>query len=129
MNGSEEKIQRSIDKKEELEQRVVEIRRVTRVTAGGKQLSFRACVVIGDKKGKVGMGVAKGADVAIAIEKAVRKAKKNLVEVPLIKGTIPHQITEKFKASKVLLKPAPKGKGIIAGGPVRVVLELSLIHI
>ncbi len=125
MNGSEEKIQRSIDKKEELEQRVVEIRRVTRVTAGGKQLSFRACVVIGDKKGKVGMGVAKGADVAIAIEKAVRKAKKNLVEVPLIKGTIPHQITEKFKASKVLLKPAPKGKGIIAGGPVRVVLELA----
>ncbi len=125
MNGSEEKIQRAIDKKEELEQRVVEIRRVTRVTAGGKQLSFRACVVIGDKKGKVGMGVAKGADVAIAIEKAVRKAKKNLVEVPLIKGTIPHQITEKFKASKVLLKPAPKGKGIIAGGPVRVVLELA----
>ncbi|MBU4332703.1 30S ribosomal protein S5 [Patescibacteria group bacterium] len=109
----------------EFEQQLVDIARVTRVKAGGKRLSFRALVVIGDKKGRVGAGVGKGADVAIAVDKAVVKAKKNLINVPMIEGTIPHEITEKFKASVVLIKPTKQARGIIAGGPVRVVLELA----
>lgn len=108
-----------------LEQRLVEIKRVTRVTSGGKQLSFRACMVVGDRKGKVGMGVAKGADVAIAIQKAINQAKKQMIQVPTINGTIAHEIEKKFKAARVLLKPARRGRGIIAGGSVRVVLELA----
>lgn len=109
----------------EFEQQLVDIARVTRVKAGGKRLSFRALIVIGDKKGRVGAGVAKGADVTMAVEKAVARAKKILIEVPIIEGTIPHEITEKFKASKVFLKPAKQGRGIIAGGAVRRVLYLA----
>ena len=111
-------------KEEEFESRLVDLARVTRVTAGGKQLSFRACIVIGNKKGKVGEGTEKGSDVAIAIQKAIRRAKKNLIEVSIKEGTIPYQMKEKYSAAEVLLKPAPKGSGIKAGGSVRVVLEL-----
>lgn len=110
---------------QEFEQQIVDLARVTRVTKGGKQLSFRATLVIGDKKGRVGYGTEKGADVQIAVDKALRQAKKNIITVPIVGGTIPHQVIAKFKAGKVLLKPAPKGSGIIAGSAVRTVLELA----
>lgn len=109
---------------EEFEQKLVDLARVTRVVAGGKRLRFRACVVIGNKKGKVGYGVAKGNDVAIAIEKAVRQAKKNIIEPLIINETIPHEIKVKFKRAKLVLRPARKGRGIKAGGVVRIILEL-----
>jgi small subunit ribosomal protein S5 len=110
---------------QEFEQQIVDLARVTRVTKGGKQLSFRATLVIGDKKGRVGYGTEKGGDVQIAVEKALRKAKKNLITVPIVNETIPHQVLAKFKAGKILMKPAPKGSGIIAGSAVRTVLELA----
>jgi len=109
----------------EFDQRIIDLARVTRVMAGGKRMRFRACVVIGDKKGKVGWSVAKGADVTIAVNKAVAKAKKYMVHVKITNETIPHQVEVKFKAAKILLKPASKGTGIIAGGAVRSILELS----
>jgi len=111
--------------RDEFEQKVIDIARVTRVMAGGKRMRFRALVVIGDKKGRVAYGLAKGADVTIAINKAITKAKKDIITVPMVKGTIPHAIQVKYKSAKVLLKPAPTGTGIIAGGAVRDVLELS----
>ncbi len=109
----------------EFDQKLIEIARVTRVMAGGKRMSFRACIVIGDKKGRVAMGMRKGADVSIAINKAVTAAKKQMINVTIVNDTIPHQIEQKFGGARVLLKPAPKGTGIIAGGPVRAVLELA----
>ncbi len=111
--------------RKEFDQHIVDLARVTRVTEGGKHLSFRACIIIGDRKGRVGFGVAKGKDVQLAVEKAMRQAKKNLIKVPLVNDTIPHTIISKYKAAKVLLKPAPVGSGVIAGGAVRVVLELA----
>jgi small subunit ribosomal protein S5 len=109
----------------EFEQRILDLARVTRVTGGGKHLRFRAFVLIGDRKGKVGWGLAKGADVAIAVNKAVRKAKKNLITVPIINETIPREIRHKFCAAKILIKPAPKGTGIKAGGAIRAIFELA----
>lgn len=109
----------------EFEQKILELARVTRVTKGGKRMRFRASVVIGDRRGRVGFGVAKGADVAMAVEKAFRQAKKALITVPLVKETIPHQVESKFAAAAVLLKPAPQGTGLKCGGPTRVVLELA----
>jgi small subunit ribosomal protein S5 len=114
--------------KREFEQKVVEIKRVTRVVAGGKRMRFRALVVIGDKKGKVGMGLRKGVDVAEAVNKAVNAAKKNMITVPIVDGTIPHQVNIKYKSSKILLLPASKGTGIIAGGALRSVLDLAGVH-
>lgn len=114
--------------KSEFEQSLVEVARVTRVKAGGKRLSFRVLMVIGDKAGRVGMGIGKGADVQAAVSKAVTQAKKNLIEIQIINGTIAHEVTEKFKASKVFLKPAKHGQGIIAGGSVRIVLDLAGIQ-
>jgi len=111
--------------KSEFDSNILDLARVTRVTQGGKHLSFRALVVIGDRKGRVGFGVEKGKDVQIGVDKATRKAKKNLIKLPIVNETIPHAVYNKFKAAKVMLKPAPKGSGIIAGGAVRVVLELA----
>lgn len=111
--------------KDEFEQKLVEIKRVTRVTGGGKQLSFRAAMVVGDKKGRVGVAAAKGKDVSSAIGKAVNKAKKELIKVQIINGTIAHGVDYKFKAAKIMLKPAKQGRGVIAGGAVRMVLELA----
>jgi len=113
-----------VKEEKEFEQKIIDIARVTRVMAGGKRMSFRACVVIGDRKGRVGMAVRKGADVTIAINKAVNAAKKHLIRVTIINDTVPHTIREKFSAAYILLKPAPRGTGIIAGGPMRMVLEL-----
>jgi len=107
------------------EQRIVELSRVTRVMAGGKRMRFRALVVLGNRQGQVGVGLAKGTDVSLAVSKATAKARRALINVPLKNETIPHVITVKYKSANVLLKPAPKGTGIIAGGPMRVVLESS----
>lgn len=109
----------------EFDQRVVDLARVTRVTAGGKRMRFRACVVIGDRKGKVGYGVAKGSDVQASIQKAVEKAKKAMIRVPMVKDSIPHKIEVKAKAARIMMKPAPQGTGVIAGGAIRTVLELA----
>lgn len=114
--------------KSEYDSKVLDIARVTRVTKGGKRFSFRATVAIGDGKGKVGVGTAQGRDVAQAMAKATHQAKKNLIVVSLIKGTIPHEITEKYSSAVVLLKPAPPGSGVKAGGPVRVVAKLAGIE-
>ncbi|MFA6594498.1 MAG: 30S ribosomal protein S5 [Candidatus Buchananbacteria bacterium] len=114
--------------KPEFDQTIVEIARVTRVMAGGKRMSFRACVVIGDRKGRVGMGLAKAKDVPQAVQKAVRQAEKNMIKVPIHEGTITHQVKIKVGAAKILLKPAPPGTGIISGGAVRIVLELAGIE-
>jgi small subunit ribosomal protein S5 len=111
--------------KPEFDQQIVDLARVTRVTEGGKQLNFRVCIVIGDRKGRVGFGVAKGKDVQIAVGKAVNKAKKQMIRVPFVKDTIAHRVEAKYKAAKVMIKPAPRGSGIIAGGPVRIILELA----
>lgn len=111
--------------KKEYQQKVLDIARVTRVVKGGRRFRFRAVVAVGNKKGKVGVAVAKGADVSEAIEKAGRKAEKNLIKVPIVKGTIPYQIQVKYKSAKVLLKPGKKERGIVAGGAVRVIAELA----
>lgn len=113
---------------EEFEQRVIDIARVTRVMAGGKRMRFRACVAIGDKKGRVAIGLAKGADVTIAVSKAVNQAKKDIVNVSVSGHTIPHAVDHRFGAAHILLKPAAAGRGIIAGGIVRTILELSGVH-
>lgn len=110
--------------KKEFEQKTIEVARVTRVVAGGKRMRFRALVVIGDKKGRVGIGVRKGVDVSEAVNKAVNTAKKSMITMPLIDGTIPHEIKVKFKSSVVFLKPAKPGTGVIAGGAIRQVLDL-----
>lgn len=111
--------------KPEFDQHVVDLARVTRVTEGGKHMSFRACVVIGDRNGRIGFGIDKGPDVQIAVEKAVNQAKKSIIRVPLINETIPHRVEAKYKAAKVMMKPAPRGSGIIAGSAIRVILEMA----
>ena len=111
--------------KPEFDQYVLDLSSVTRVTKGGKHLSFRACVILGDRHGRVGFGLAKGKDVQIGVEKAVHQAKKHMINVPIINETVPHPITYKFKSATIFLKPAPKGSGIIAGGAVRAMLELA----
>jgi len=111
--------------KSEFDSKLLSLDRVTRVTGGGKKLRFRACMILGNKKGKIGLGVAKGKDVSQAMEKAEKDAKKNMIEIPFIEDSIPHEIQAKFEASVVLLRPQKKGKGIIAGGPVRVICNLA----
>ena len=106
-------------------EKVVQIRRVTKVVKGGKKLSFRAVVIVGNAKGQVGVGVGKAAEVISAIQKGVVDAKKSLVTVPLIRSTIPHMVLGRSGAAKVLLRPAKEGAGIIAGGAARTVLELG----
>jgi len=111
--------------RDEFEQKIVDLRRVTRVMAGGKRMRFRACVVIGDNNGRIGYGLAKGADVAIAVNKAVAQAKNGILKLDIVDGTIAHQIVKKYKAAQIVFRPAPDGTGIIAGGAVRAVLEIS----
>jgi len=113
-------------KQEEFESKLLDLARVTRVTAGGRRFRFRAGMVIGDKKGRVGFGVAKGKDVAQAVEKATGVAKKNLIKVPITdEETILYQVEAKFGAARVMLKPQRKGRGLVAGGTVRVICTLA----
>ena len=117
------------DKKPEWSERVVAIQRVTKVVKGGKKLSFRAVVVVGDEKGKVGVGVGKAADVITAVRKGVTDGKRNIVSIPLTtSNSIPHKTNGRFGAAKVLLRPSAPGCGVIAGGSVRTVLELAGIQ-
>ncbi len=109
----------------EFDERVIQIDRVTRVVKGGRRLRFRATVVVGDRNGKVGVGVAKGAAVVLAITKAIAKAKKNMTEVNLYNSTIPHEVNRVYCGAKVFLKPASPGTGVIAGGAVRAVVEAA----
>lgn len=111
--------------RDEFEQRILDIARVTRVMAGGKRMNFRACIAIGDKKGKVGVGLGKGADVTMAVNKAVNHAKKDMITVSTVNDTITHEVYHKEGAAKLLFKPARSGKGIIAGGVARAILELA----
>jgi small subunit ribosomal protein S5 len=106
------------------EEHVISVDRVARVVKGGRRFRFRALVVIGDRKGKVGVGISKGADVTSAVTKAVEVAKKNMVVVNLYKDTIPHDVESKISGAKILIKPASAGTGIIAGGVVRTILEV-----
>lgn len=127
--GRKKKIETKEEKPQsEWSEQVVQISRVTKVVKGGKKLSFRAIVVVGNKKGQVGVGCAKASEVIIAIQKAITDGRKNLITVPIFKTTIPHPITGRSGAGKVMLRPASQGTGIIAGGAVRPVLELAGIE-
>ena len=109
----------------EFDKRVVSVRRVTKVVKGGRTLRFSALVVVGDGKGRVGLGIGKSKDVSSAIEKATTIAKRNVKVVPIVNGTIPHENIGKFSATKILLLPAKEGTGVIAGGSARAVIELA----
>ncbi|HZX50342.1 MAG TPA: 30S ribosomal protein S5 [Candidatus Paceibacterota bacterium] len=119
---------RGDSQRQESDSRLLDLARVTRVRAGGRRFSFRAVVVWGDKQGHVGVGVAKGGDVAQAVEKASRHAKKRSITVAIAEGTIPHEVEAKFGASRILLKPQKGGHGLVAGGPVRIICEFAGIQ-
>jgi small subunit ribosomal protein S5 len=111
-------------KDKEFDQKLIDLRRVARVSAGGKRFNFRAALIIGNRAGIVGVGIGKGADTTLAIQKAFRRAKNNAIKIPLIKeGSIPHSVETKYKSAKVMIKPAPKGRGLVAGGVLRLILE------
>ncbi len=110
---------------EEFIEKIIMINRVTKVTKGGKRLRFSALAVVGNGKGKVGFGLGKAPEVPDAIRKAIERARKNMIDIPIIHGTIPHTVMSKFGATKVLLKPAKSGTGVIAGGTIRAIMEAA----
>ncbi len=112
----------------DLKDQVISINRVTKVVKGGKNMSFAALVVIGDESGHVGFGSGKAREVPLAIKKAVESAKKNLIRVPLINNTLPHQLIGKYGAGRVMMKPASEGTGVIAGGAVRAIMQAVGVH-
>ena len=112
----------------EFDERVIQVNRVSKKTTGGNRMSFSVLVVVGDKKGRVGVGLGKARDVASSIRKASSYAKKHLITVPIVNGTVPYDVLVKRGAAKVLLKPAPEGSGVIAGGAVRSVVEAAGIR-
>ncbi len=118
-----------VREKSEFDQRILDIARTARVVSGGRRFSFRATVVLGNRNGKVGIGMGKGPDVSVSIEKATAQAKKAMITIPLTaKKTIPHEVSAKFSAARVILKPAAEGRGLIAGGPIRVLAEMAGIR-
>ena len=118
-------ISREEKKDKEFEERVIHISRVSKTVKGGKNMRFAALVVIGDRKGRVGKGIGKSAEVPDAIRKGIEEAKKNIVDVSIVNGTIPHETIGEFAAAHIVMKPAAAGTGVIAGGPVRSVCELA----
>lgn len=112
----------------DMKDQLISINRVTKVVKGGKNMSFAALVVVGDERGHVGFGTGKAKEVPNAIKKAIEAAKKNLIKVPLIHGTLPHEMIGKYGAGRVLIKPAAEGTGVIAGGAVRAVMQMVGIH-
>ncbi len=114
-----------LEKEGSLSETVIEVRRISKKTKGGNRIRFSALVVVGDKKGKVGAGLAKALDVRSAVKKAVEQAKKRMIKVPLTGTTIPFSAVKKYSAARVMLKPAPSGSGIIAGGTMRVILDAA----
>lgn len=110
--------------KDDFESKLLDLARVAHTRAGGRKMRFRAVIIVGDKKGKIGLGVSKGKDVALAVEKATKMAKKKLINVLIINDTIAHEVQGKFGAAKVLLKPQRMGRGLVAGGTVRIICSL-----
>lgn len=119
---------RDFKPKDEFDSKLLDLARVTRVTGGGKRLRFRAVVVVGDRKGRIGLGTDKGRDVSQAVEKATRHAKKNLITIAIKENTIPHEAEAKFGPAVILIKPQIKGRGLVAGGVVRTICDLAGIR-
>lgn len=116
---------RKEEKKDEFESKLLDLARIAHTRAGGRKMRFRALVIVGDRAGRVGIGLNKGGDVALAIEKATRLSKKNLIQIPIIGNTIPHEVSAKVGAAKIILRPQRKGRGLVAGGTVRTICSLA----